>query len=115
MKLMFDENFNHKILRGLKLRIPNLDYLVAQQALPEGTDDPALLEWAAQQKRILVTHDLKTIPKYAYDRVAAAQSMPGVIAVPRDLPVGQTIEDLVTVIEFSQRKELENRVLYLPI
>jgi hypothetical protein len=115
LKVIFDENFNHRILRGLKLRIPDLDYLVAQQSVPEGTDDPTLLEWAAQHNLVLVTHDLKTIPKYAYDRVAAALSMTGVIAVPRDLPIGQTIEELAIVIECSSPNELENRVLYLPI
>ncbi len=115
VKLIFDENFNHKILRGLKLRIPTLDYLIAQQTVPEGTDDPTLLEWAAQHNLVLVTHDLKTIPKYAYSRVESSEVMPGVIAVPKDLSIGQAIEELATIIECCEADELKNLVMYLPL
>src|SRR5689334_18198547 len=114
LKLIFDENFNHKILRGLKLRIPHLDYLVAQQVVPEGTDDPTLLEWAAQNNLVLVTHDLRTIPKYAYERVEAVQSMPGIIAVSKDLTIGQAIEELSLLVECTEQSELKNLVIYLP-
>ena len=31
MRLLLDENFNHQIINGLKLRIPNLDYVIAQK------------------------------------------------------------------------------------
>jgi hypothetical protein len=31
MRLLIDENFDQRILRGLKLRLPQLDYLIVQQ------------------------------------------------------------------------------------
>lgn len=88
MRLLTDENFNHHILRGLKLRAPGLDYVIAQEAGLEGVKDPQVLDWAAKQNRILVTHDIRTIPKYAYERVASGLPMPGVIVVPEDIPIG---------------------------
>src|SRR5206468_10851449 len=42
-------------------------------------------------------------PKFAYERVAAGQPMPGVIAIPKDLPIGQAIEEMHTVIECLDR------------
>jgi len=61
MRLLLDENFNHHILRGLKLRAPNLDFVIAQRTELQGVEDPSLLEWAAASARILVTHDIRTI------------------------------------------------------
>ena len=41
--------------------------------------------------------------------------MPGVIAVPDQLAIGQAISDLGLLVECCERSELENRVLYLPL
>ncbi len=115
MRFLTDENFNHRILRGLKLRVPSLDYIVAQETELQGTKDPVMLAGAAEQGRILLTHDVSTVPKYAYERIAAGQIMPGVIIVPETLPIGQAIEELVTVIECSEQSEYENQVVHLPL
>jgi Domain of unknown function (DUF5615) len=115
IRLLIDVNVDHDILRGLNLRLPNLDALTAQEVGLSKTPDPALLAWAAEQNRILLTHDLKTIPKFAYDRVRAALPMPGVWAVPDLLPVGQAIEELVFLLECSHPDDSENLVQYLPL
>jgi Domain of unknown function (DUF5615) len=115
LRLLIDENLDHRILRGLKLRLPSLDYIIAQATELKGVDDLELLAWAAEHDRVLVTHDLKTIPRYAYERVEAGRSMPGVIAVPDDLPVGQAIEEMVIIIECCAATEFKNAVFYLPV
>lgn len=115
LRLLADENFNHDILRGLRLRLPGLDCVIVQQTALRGAKDPPLLEWAAAQGRILLTHDLKTIPKYAYERIAAGLPMPGVLAISNDLPVGQAIEELLLVIECSEQSEFDDRVTHLPL
>jgi hypothetical protein len=74
-----------------------------------------LLAWAAENQRILVTHDVNTIPRYASERVRASQPMPGVIVIPEDLAVGKAIEELATLIECCEPEELNNQVKYLPI
>ena len=81
----------------------------------QGLQDPPLLQEAAVLHRVLVTHDLKTIPRYAYERVAAGAPMPGIIAIPEDLPIGQAIEELHIVVACLEEHELENQVLYLPL
>ena len=47
-------------------------------------------------------------------RVAAGEPMPGIIAVPDDLPIAQAIENNI-VIECCEDHELANQVLYLPL
>jgi predicted nuclease of predicted toxin-antitoxin system len=113
MRLLIDENFNHRILRGLIVRLPTLDHLVAQNTELRGAKDPSLLAWAAELNRILVTHDIKTIPKYAYERVVAGQPMPGVIVVPETLDIGEAIEQLSMAVECLEQSELENQVMHL--
>jgi hypothetical protein len=70
---------------------------------------------AAEQNRILVTHDLKTVPRLAYQRLSTGHSMPGVIVVPRALPIGQVIDELAMLVECGQPHDLENLVSYLPL
>lgn len=103
MRFLFDENFNHRILRGLRIRIPHLDAIVAQDTDLKGATDPALLRVAAEQDRIFVTHDVRTVPEFVYDRISVGQSVPGVIIVPEAMPIGEAIEQLVTVIECSDQ------------
>ena len=93
LPLLIDENLNHRILRGLRLVVPKLDYVIAQRPGLQGVPDPRLLAWCAEQARVLVTHDLNTIPKHSYERVRAGQPMPGIIALPDSLAIGQAIEE----------------------
>jgi predicted nuclease of predicted toxin-antitoxin system len=44
-----------------------------------GKDDPTVLAWAASENRILLTHDVATITRFAYDRIVRGLPMPGVI------------------------------------
>ena len=65
----------------------------------KGADDPAVLELAARENRLLATHDFRTIPKHTHEHVKAGLAMPGVIAIPDDLPIGRVIEDLAVLVE----------------
>jgi len=58
MRLLSDENFNGAILRGLIRRLPKLDVVRVQDVGLRQTDDATILEWAANEDRILLTHDV---------------------------------------------------------
>lgn len=115
LSLLIDENFNQRILRGLKRVIPHLDYVVVPSEGLRGAEDPELLARAAEQGRVLLTHDLKTVPKHAYERIKNGASMSGVVAVPNTMPIGQAIDDLSVLAECATPDELQNRILYLPL
>ena len=76
LRLAADENFNNNIVRGLLRRKPDLDIVRIQDAGLSGADDPTVLEWSAQEGRILLTHDVSTITHHAHERVRAGKSMP---------------------------------------
>ncbi|WP_445635079.1 DUF5615 domain-containing protein [Nostoc sp. DSM 114161] len=114
LKLLADENFDNTVIRGLFRRNPKIDIVPVQDVGLSGKNDPTILDWAAQEGRILLTHDVSTITRYAYDRVRQGQTMPGVIEVSLDAPVGRVIEDILVVVECGQEGELEGQVQYLP-
>ncbi|HEX9960988.1 MAG TPA: DUF5615 family PIN-like protein, partial [Pyrinomonadaceae bacterium] len=69
LRILFDQNFNHRILRGLVERISNLNFVTTQIINKEDEVDPKLLELALAENRIIITHDINTFPKYAYERI----------------------------------------------
>jgi hypothetical protein len=115
LRLAADENFNNNIVRGLLRREPDLDIVRIQDVGLSGVDDPSVLAWAAQEGRVLLTHDVATITQYAHDRVRAGQSMPGVFEVSRAVPIGRAIEDILLLAECSLEDEWEGQVQYLPL
>jgi len=77
IRFLADENFNGKILRGVRRELPDADIVRVQDTAIYQAPDPQVLEWAAQQGRILLTHDIETMVGYANQRIAAGLLMPG--------------------------------------
>jgi hypothetical protein len=78
-------------------------------------DDPTVLAWAAAENRVLLTHDVATMARFAYQRVAAGLSMPGVFEIGTSVPISQAIEEILLVAECSAEGEWEGQVRYLPL
>ena len=115
LRLLADENFNNDILRGLRRRDTRINIVRVQDTPLYGAEDPLVLSWAAEENRVLLTHDAATITAYAYDRVRAGQSMPGVVEVNRSVPLRQAIDDILLLVQGSFPNEWEGQVLYLPL
>lgn len=115
MRFLADENFDNRILRGIWRENVTIDVVRVQDTEIYQTDDTTVLEWAAKEGRILLTHDVNTIPKYAYERVRDGKSMPGVITVPLNAPIGEVIQDFLVILGASNPEEYENQVVHLPL
>ncbi len=115
LRLVADENFNNDIVRGLLRQRPDLDIVRVQDVGLSEADDPRILEWAAREARVLLTHDVTTITRYAYERVRAGKPMPGVFEVSRQVQMGVAIEDILLIAECSLEGEWEGQVRYLPL
>lgn len=114
LRFLADENLNRNILRGVA-RAAALDFVRAQEVGLGGCADSQLLEWAAENQRIIVSHDVNTLPMFAWQRVAEGRIMPGILLVPPSLAMTTVIEDLILVAETCQESELEDQVWYLPL
>jgi hypothetical protein len=80
-----------------------------------GGSDLAVLARAAEEGRIVLTHDVATLIGAAYKRIASAERVAGVIAVPQIIRAGIAIEDLVLIAECSTPHDFADRVTYLPL
>jgi hypothetical protein len=115
LRLLADENFNGRILRALLRQIPDLDLVRAQDTPLSGAADPTLLQFAASEGRVVLSHDIETLVGYAWNRVRSGLPMPGVIVAACDQPIGQVIEDLEILVQASQPEELEAQIRFLPL
>jgi hypothetical protein len=80
-----------------------------------GAPDAVLLQWAAENQHVLVTHDRNTLLKAAHERNRSGQKTAGVVSVKKELPLIRAIEDLTLVLECSTEGDLENQVVFIPL
>ncbi|WP_425613937.1 DUF5615 family PIN-like protein [Anatilimnocola sp. NA78] len=115
LRLLSDENLNGDIVRGLMRLYPDLPCVRVQDVGLMNTPDELILEWAARERLILVTHDVSTIPPAAYQRIVASKPMPGVIVVPDQLAIGRAIDEIAFLAREVEPREIENQVFFLPL
>jgi hypothetical protein len=114
-QFLADENFNNQIVRGVLRQSPDTNILRVQDVGLSGVDDPTVLAWAAPEGRIVLTHDVATMITFAYERIQAGLSMPGLFEVSRRVPVGLAIEEIILIAECSHEGEWEGQVRFLPL
>jgi len=75
--------------------------------------DPQVLELGATLGRVIVTHDVRTMPgwflAFVEDHVCA-----GLILVPDRIRIGEAIEDLLLIWHISEAEEWINQMRRLP-
>ena len=115
VRFLADEDLDSDIISGLLSREPAIDILDIKTAGLRGSKDPVLLELAAEQDRILITHDRRTMTRYFQAHLTAGQSSPGIFIVPQRGAIGGIIESLLLVWTASKPEEWRNRIVYLPL
>ena len=113
--LIADEDFNNHVVRGVIRRNQQIDFLRVQDVGLSGAADPAVLAWAAEQGRMLVTRDVSTMSRHAIHRVESGLPMPGIIECPQALAIGTAIDQILLIAACSQPDEWRNQILYLPL
>lgn len=115
LRFAADENFNGKIVRGLFRVVPDLDLVRIQDTSIAGSSDDEVLAWAAREDRVLLTHDVGTMGKAAWERVRAGLPMNGVVEVDSDQPIGAVITELQLLALAGSPEDLDRQVLFLPL
>jgi hypothetical protein len=115
LRFVADEDFDATIVRGLKRRLPDLDIVDVRRVGLRSAVDPEVLEWAAREERVIVTHDVNTLIGFADARVRSGGHHAGVIKVPQTLPIGRAIEELEYIAQVGTAADLRDRVLHVPL
>jgi hypothetical protein len=115
LRLASDADVHGEIVRGLRRRLPEIDLVRVQDALPEGTPDPDVLAWAAAEDRVLISNDRNTMIGFAHQRLASCKPMPGLIATTNEQAIGAAIDDIALIAEYMSEEEIrEQFVVFLP-
>ena len=112
IRFQADADLNHEIVASVRRREPGIDFASAADANLEGVADPELLELAARENRILITHDRRTMPGHL--RVRLADGSPGILIVSQFAPLGPVIEAIILVWSASEPGEWRNQIHHLP-
>jgi predicted nuclease of predicted toxin-antitoxin system len=115
LRLLIDEDVHGDIVKGLRRRQPGLDLVRVQDVGLANTPDAIILDWAAQQGRVVVSVDKKTLAADAWSRVARGLPMPGVAILRIVLSIGRAIDELELIAIAGNADDFRNQVIYLPI
>jgi predicted nuclease of predicted toxin-antitoxin system len=114
IRYLADLNLNHAIVSGLRRREPALDILAGTEAGLEAKPDSEVLLFAAKDGRILVTHDIRTMPTHFSEMLASGVEIPGVLMLSQSLPVAEAIEELLLIWAVTEANEWINRIVRVP-
>ena len=112
-----DADLDKRIARAVRRQEPSIDFQFASGArLGQGLAgllDDNVLSVAAQDGRILVTHDRRTMPIH-FAEFIATQVSPGVIVIPRGIRLSVAVEWVITIWAASEAEEWVNKMFVIP-
>lgn len=114
LRFQADADLNQIIVRAVCRREPSVDFQTAQAADLSGVADPEVLARAAEEGRVLVTHDFQTMPNHFAEFIVTQQSA-GLLLIPQYLPIASAVEDLLLIWSTMEADEWINLIWYLPL
>jgi predicted nuclease of predicted toxin-antitoxin system len=113
IRFQADADLRVPIIKGMRRRQPSVDFATAHEAGLAGMDDSAVLALAASNSRVLVSHDVNTMPE-EFSRFIQEQSSPGVILISQELSYREAIEGLLRVWSSTEAEDRQNVLSFLP-
>jgi len=115
LKIRFqaDADLHAPIIKGLKRRERLIDFATAHQSGLAGLHDQEVLELAAANHRMLVSHDVSTMPG-EFLAFIQKQASPGVILISQELSYRDAIEGLLRVWSTTEAEDWTNVLSFLP-
>jgi len=115
VRFLADADLNMAIVSGVLRREPSVDFLTAKVAGLRGMHDIEVLALAAERQRVLVSHDVGTMPAHFHAFRNAGMDSSGVFLIPQSFEVGTAIDELLLIWITSEASEWENRLVWLPL
>jgi hypothetical protein len=115
LRYLADEDFDNRILKAFRRREIDLDWVRVQDVGLSGSDDELVLQYAAENKRIVLTRDVSTMTRAAYGRIQRSESLQGLIVVTHGMAIGQAVDELLFLARDSNADEWNGQVIWLPL
>jgi predicted nuclease of predicted toxin-antitoxin system len=114
IRFQADNDLKLQIVKAVRRREPAIDFVSAQDAGLDELGDPELLDRAAAEDRVVVSHDRRTMIAHFRAHLAAGKSSPGLLLVSQGALTGDVVEALVFVYALSNPADLRDQAHYLP-
>ena len=117
LKYLIDENLSPVYAEQLRRRNPDLVVrAVGELGVPStGTLDPEILKWCELNQFVLLTNNRASMPTHLRDHIVEGRHIPGILVLNKNMSMGQTIEELLTVAEVAFDDEFQDRIDFLPV
>lgn len=114
VRFQADADLKQAIVAAVLRREPTVDFQTANAVGLKDVDDFEVLAIAANENRVLVSHDKRTMPHHFAEFIAVRTS-PGVVIVPQSMRVAEAVEELLLIWYASTPEEWTNRIVHLPM
>jgi hypothetical protein len=114
LRLQADADLKYPIVRAVRRREPGIDFAPGCRIRPGKCEDPELLERAAQEGRILVSHDRRTMLAHFRARPEARKPSAGLFVVSQGAAIGLVVNAIVLAWPASEPSEWRDQVHHLP-
>lgn len=94
---------------------PSLEWQRVRDVGLSERSDAEVLAYATEHGYLVVSHDVNTMPRAAYDRMRSGEKISGLFMVKQRAPVGPVIASLLLIWSASEAEEWENQVGFLPL
>ncbi len=115
VKYLADEDLRQVIVTAARRAEPSLVFVRVQDVGLAGAPDDRVLAFAAAEGAIAVSHDVNTMTVAAANRLAAGESMAGLLLVPQSRSRREVVESLVLIWAATDAAEWVGRIAFLPI
>jgi len=114
IRFQADADIRQQIVLAVRRLEHSIDFASAADSKLIGTADPHILDFAAREGRVLVTHDRRTMIEHFRNHLEQAKLSPGVFLVSQFAATNAVAEALVMVWSASEITDWENQLRHLP-
>jgi hypothetical protein len=114
-RFLADHDLRERIIVGVLRRVPAAEFVRCRDVGLASRPDPEVLEYAARQGLIVVSHDVNTMLACAYERIRDGRSIAGILMVQQAAPAGPVIDSLALIWLSTEEAEWRGTVEFLPL
>jgi hypothetical protein len=114
-RFLADHDLNDHIVQGVRRRQPAVHFQRVRELGMEEQSDAEILDFAAGEGLIVVSHDVSTMSAAAFARLAAGEPLAGLLLAHQFYPIAPIIESLVLIWSASEAEEFVGEVRFLPL
>ncbi len=115
VRFLADHDLNDHIVEGVHRLEPALEILRSRELGLADWHDPQVLEYAAREGLVVVSHDSNTMTAAANHRLSEGLPLIGLCIASQSLPIRQVIESLVLIWSASELEDWRDQIIFLPL